>query len=61
MGVEVMVERDADPARLPGDRKDLRVIRSFHTDFRYVDGIPSGRSKQTGGLGRESLIQQNAH
>jgi hypothetical protein len=26
-----------------------------------VDGIPSGRSKQTGGLGRESLIQQNAH
>jgi hypothetical protein len=59
VGVKIVIERHANPARLPRTLKDLDILRRGQPDLTHMDCLNAALRQQDGGPRRQSLIEQN--
>jgi hypothetical protein len=57
--VKIMIERHACAALILRTSKNLLVTRAIQTNFAYEERVPALRPKQSRGVRRETLIQQD--
>jgi hypothetical protein len=58
-GVTIVIESDANPARIPRRLQDFGVLSLSQTDLAHVDCIDAAFREQDGRARRQSQIEQN--